>query len=144
MPKAKQKAKPTPKASVSKVVTQLKKKKSAAEKELETVISTFLKDMKSKLDQINAVDSMLGQLSESQVTAEDKLKNKLMAKKRETLVATVYELLKDKPMHYSELLGTLDKMGMAVKGKNPEANILSVLSRDERFVRVQRGVYKAG
>jgi len=51
------------------------------------------------------------------------------------------QLMEKKPLHYSDIYKLLVKNGIPVPGKNPEANLLTQISRDERFVRVSPGTY---
>lgn len=44
-------------------------------------------------------------------------------------------------VHYQELLATLNSRGINVPGRDPGANLIAHLTRDERFVRTGRGTY---
>lgn len=46
-----------------------------------------------------------------------------------------------KSMHYNELTQVLKFKGVLIPGKNPAANLLAHISRDERFVRTAPGTY---
>lgn len=46
-----------------------------------------------------------------------------------------------KSIHYNELTQNLMSKGVLIPGKNPAANLLSHISRDERFVRTGPGTY---
>lgn len=56
-----------------------------------------------------------------------------------------YEILADrpeqKPIHYRDLADLIMAEGEFIPGRNPAANLISHLSRDERFVRTGRGTY---
>ena len=114
---------------------QLLEKKAVLSKEIEMDMAAFQKQLKVKVDTLNAVEEVLS-------TFNDNIVSKTVSKeKKKTLVEMTYSLLKRKPMHYQDLLKALQKAGYLTEGKNPEAHILSLLSRDSRFERVKRGVY---
>ena len=46
-----------------------------------------------------------------------------------------------RPAYYKDLARHLEHSGVRIPGQNPEANLLSYLSRDGRFKRVKRGTY---
>ena len=54
-----------------------------------------------------------------------------------------YEVLKDKgtPFYYRDLVEYLQSNGVIVPGKDPAANLIAHISRDNRFVRIARGTY---
>ena len=56
-----------------------------------------------------------------------------------------FEYLEDagtkKPVHYRELASKLLSRGTVITGKDPAANLLSHINRDERFVRTAPGTY---
>lgn len=56
-----------------------------------------------------------------------------------------YEFLKNdqdqKPYHYSVITKNLLSQGALIPGKNPAANLLTHISRDDRFVRTASGTY---
>ncbi len=58
---------------------------------------------------------------------------------------TAYKFLtksKDKtPTHYKELANQIMASGVGIPGKDPAANLLTHLNRDNRFVRVAPGTY---
>jgi hypothetical protein len=43
--------------------------------------------------------------------------------------------------HYMEILQALEERGVHVGGKNPGVNLLTQIKRDNRIVRVSKGVY---
>ena len=45
------------------------------------------------------------------------------------------------PIHYRELTNAIMADGNLISGKDPAANLLSHIGRDERFVRVSSGTY---
>jgi len=45
------------------------------------------------------------------------------------------------PIHYRELTNAIMADGKLIAGKDPAANLLSHIGRDERFVRVSSGTY---
>jgi len=45
------------------------------------------------------------------------------------------------PTHYHDLANALISKGIQIPGRNPAANLLSHISRDERFVRTAPGTY---
>ena len=45
------------------------------------------------------------------------------------------------PIHYHDLANALMSKGTQIPGQNPAANLLSHISRDERFVRTAPGTY---
>ena len=53
------------------------------------------------------------------------------------------ELLQDSEsgVHYQALLSALNEKGVNVPGREPGANLIAHLTRDERFVRTGRGMY---
>ena len=56
-----------------------------------------------------------------------------------------YELLSElesnEPQHYRELYKIFIVKGIPISGKDPAANLLTHISRDDRFVRVAPGTY---
>ncbi len=46
-----------------------------------------------------------------------------------------------KPMHYTDIFNGVLSSGKSIPGKNPAANLLTHMSRDERFVRISSGTY---
>jgi hypothetical protein len=56
-----------------------------------------------------------------------------------------YEVLaqqvEPEPIHYRELAQLITAEGKLIPGQDPAANLVSHLSRDERFMRVARGTY---
>jgi hypothetical protein len=53
----------------------------------------------------------------------------------------VMSQLPPEPMHYRELASKIMAAGKYIPGQDPAANLISHLSRDERFVRTDRGTY---
>lgn len=51
-------------------------------------------------------------------------------------------LLVAKRLHYADIYKQLFKRGVQIKGKNPKQNLISYLSRDERFIRTGKGFYE--
>ena len=54
------------------------------------------------------------------------------------------ELIEDtnkNPIHYRDLYNRIISKGIPISGKDPEANLLTHISRDTRFVRVSSGTY---
>lgn len=47
------------------------------------------------------------------------------------------------PLYYEMLLDQLRQRGITVPGRNPGANLIAHMTRDERFKRVGRGTYAA-
>jgi len=45
------------------------------------------------------------------------------------------------PVYYQDLYEAMRERGIMVPGKNPVANLVSQMGRDDRFVRVGRGTY---
>ncbi|MCP3681859.1 MAG: hypothetical protein GY861_04140 [bacterium] len=45
------------------------------------------------------------------------------------------------PVYYKEIANTLMSNGVFIPGKDPAANLLAHINRDERFSRVGRGIY---
>jgi hypothetical protein len=64
---------------------------------------------------------------------------------RKSVSDMAYELLADRPeqepIHYRDLADLIMAEGEFIPGRNPGANLISHLSRDERFVRTGRGTY---
>jgi hypothetical protein len=46
-----------------------------------------------------------------------------------------------KPIHYRDLVDLIMAEGKLIPGRDPGANLISHMSRDERFVRTGRGMY---
>jgi len=46
-----------------------------------------------------------------------------------------------KPAHYSKITKNIMAQGILIPGKNPAANLLTHISRDDRFVRTSSGTY---
>jgi len=51
------------------------------------------------------------------------------------------ELNEKKALHYNEIYNLITSKGIPVPGKNPEANLLTQISRDSRFIRTAPGTY---
>lgn len=54
-----------------------------------------------------------------------------------------YELIKDggQPLYYKDLADRLIDAGLPIPGRDPQANLLSYVVRDQRFQRISRGTY---
>ncbi len=59
------------------------------------------------------------------------------------MTGAAFEILKSsgKPAHYTDLVGRLEEAGVEVPGRQPGANLIAHLSRDNRFIRVGSGIY---
>jgi hypothetical protein len=62
---------------------------------------------------------------------------------RQTASETVVEELavSGRPIHISELLRTLQTRNVALPGAGTQANLISILVRDDRVIRTSRGMY---
>lgn len=60
-----------------------------------------------------------------------------------TDIAEVYlkKNSKNKPIHYRDLAKKIQSGGYHIPGKDPAANLLSQINRDDRFIRVSSGTY---
>ena len=45
------------------------------------------------------------------------------------------------PLHYRDLANLIQSKGFYIPGKDPAANLLSQINRDDRFIRVSSGTY---
>ena len=65
--------------------------------------------------------------------------------RKKSVPEMAYEILADRPeqkaIHYRDLADLIMAEGEFIPGRNPAANLISHLSRDERFVRTGRGTY---
>jgi hypothetical protein len=60
-------------------------------------------------------------------------------------IEAAHDLLLEKGrLHYLDLARALREAGVFIPGMKPEANLLAHMSRDERFTKVDRGVYEVG
>lgn len=58
------------------------------------------------------------------------------------LEASIEELTKaGRPLHISELFRTLQQRGVSIPGSGQQANLISLLTRDDRIYRPERGFY---
>ena len=60
-----------------------------------------------------------------------------------SITDSAFSLLQEshQPMHYKDIAGVLQGRGVHISGVDPAATLLSRISRDDRFKRVQRGTY---
>lgn len=60
-----------------------------------------------------------------------------------SITDTAWAVLNDlcRPAHYRSLAEGVQRRGVVIPGRDPAANLLSYLSRDGRFKRVNRGTY---
>lgn len=61
----------------------------------------------------------------------------------DSLADAAYEAVKEigEPVYYKDLAEHLVGIGVAIPGRDPKANLLSYIARDERFKRIKRGTY---
>ena len=54
-----------------------------------------------------------------------------------------WRLIKDigQPVYYKDLAERLRESGVTIPGRDPQANLLSYIARDQRFKRIARGTY---
>ena len=66
-----------------------------------------------------------------------------LATSRQAAIETVVEELavSGRPVHISELLRTLQTRNVALPGAGTQANLISILVRDDRVIRTSRGMY---
>jgi hypothetical protein len=89
--------------------------------------------------QLKNIDELLAM--EGETSAPKGLGESLPA--ASTFLDAAAEVIRDggSGVHYKGLLEQLNKHGVNVPGRDPAANLLAHLGRDERFVRVGRGTY---
>ena len=129
----------------------------AALKQLDTSISRVQEEYSAKLDQLQVKKKQLGEALrhiEALLRFEGHYVNDsqcLDNKSSEggiavgtSLTDAAFLLLKEvhQPLHYKEIAAKLLDRSVFIPGKNPEATLLSRISRDSRFKRAKkRGVY---
>lgn len=150
---------------VVKVMAQTKERLGSELKGLKEEINHYQEQLEVKIQEVQKLDAMMneiqgmsiasGQQSTMKTTNKPKGRRKksatvsskdiqqdLQQYKQNTIIGTMIEMLKDRPMHYKELIENLREVGFPMDGKRPEATMVALLSRDQRFERVQRGVYQ--
>lgn len=102
-------------------------------------IRELFKQVESKQEQIKSITQLL---AAEDLLIDDSDLAELVDASIEDLT---YELLRSdpdrKPYHYKVITKNLLSQGVLIPGKDPAANLLSHISRDERFVRTASGTY---
>lgn len=62
---------------------------------------------------------------------------------KHSVVDAAYELVSagGQPLYYKDLADRLIDAGVSIPGRDPQANLLSYIVRDQRFQRIARGTY---
>ena len=107
--------------------------------ELQNTIGSLFEQIETKQDQAQHIIHLLAAEGYS-------LNDQDLVTLGQFQVADVANELLDKSsdqvvVHYRALTETLQAEGILIPGKDPAANLLSHISRDERFVRVAPGTY---
>jgi len=123
-------------------VIELKKKLSLIQEE----ISLLQKSVKDTLDKIEekqkAVEHIVKLLEIEGEGLNDSTINDFINKSISDFAYEHFsELEEKKPLHYRDLYNGLIAKGIPISGKDPAANLLTHVSRDNRFVRVAPGTY---
>jgi DNA gyrase/topoisomerase IV subunit A len=79
--------------------------------------------------------------SEGEQLQDSELANLAYVEIAESAYQYLNSLEDQKPLHYTEIAKTVMSQGILISGKNPAANLLSHISRDDRFIRTAPGTY---
>lgn len=114
--------------------------------ELKSDIDEFQKRVQAIFDQIDHKQKQAQHIIELlKIEGIEPNKDKLESLGQVSVADLAYQNLSQKdshqPIHYRELANTIMADGNLIPGKDPAANLLSHISRDERFVRVASGTY---
>jgi hypothetical protein len=113
--------------------------------QLKAQIEPLDAQLRHKQEELAAVESLLAlQHADPDAQAATLPSPQLTAQRATSVISdAVYELLQTErvPAHYREIHARLCERGAHVPGRNPAANLLTHIARDERFVRVGRGTY---
>jgi hypothetical protein len=98
--------------------------------------------LKAKQDQLQALDQLLAVITADQAQ-EDKSEPASVPQDAGSFLAAAAAILAELggPLHYKALFVEVRNRGAHVPGRNPEANLLAHMTRDDRFVWVGRGTY---
>lgn len=106
---------------------------------LQNEIQEMFKKIETKQEQLESIIKLLA--AEGDKNADKELSNLLDV----SIADIVFEFLRNangkKPTHYQNLADAIMAQGILIAGKNPAANLLSHISRDNRFVRTAPGTY---
>jgi len=105
-------------------------------------IGVFESRLTLKENQLRNLDDLLV-LENGQVSRGEPGAAVAPERRASSLTNHVHQVLADlgKPIHYRELVRLLAEQQVHVPGKDPGANLIAHISRDERFARVGRGTY---
>jgi hypothetical protein len=123
-------------------ILELKNKLSQIQEEI-THLQKLVENSLEKIDKQQKVAEHIIRLLEIEGVALEDSKiadfiNKSYSDLAFDLLATMD---KREPQHYREIYKAFVSKGIPISGKDPAANLLTHISRDERFVRVAPGTY---
>lgn len=140
---------------VKEIIEEMKKEKKRLSMEMEhlkkeiILKKQYIKEKEERIQKIKELMNKLTSQNSKERTNEKKPKAKkitmteLRKCKRKTMVETIQEMLRNREMHYKDIIYNLRLLGFTLETKQPELNIVSLLCRDDRFVRVGKGTYTA-
>ena len=151
---------PNLKNQINKVLGEMRRTKERLVKEVESLtkeINLKGKYLQEKQEEIKNTEIIIAKMDNQNKTsnfAEVKKsfnqlkkratkinKTELKRCKKDTMVETIYSMLQGRELHYKEVIDNLRLIGYPLDAKQPELNIASLLCRDDRFVRVGKGIY---
>lgn len=123
--------------SIRAVLETLKKEEAVLRDRLEPLTAEW----RQKQEQIAAVERALVLLESEPSDGRHNVALPEGNSKRPADVA--YRVLADakQPLQYLRLLSLMETTGFTMKGTNPGANLLAHIGRDERIIRVGKGMY---
>ena len=105
---------------------------------LKKQLSSLMEDISKREVQLRNIDSLLESEGYTPPIQQD-----LNPRKDDSISDHAFTVLKEtnQPWYYKELADKLKEIGVHIPGQDRAANLLSHISRDERFERVKRGTY---
>ena len=89
--------------------------------------------------QLRNLDELLSMESIGDIADDDEVATRGSAGFLDTAADVIREA--KAPVHYQELLKQVNGKGVNVPGRDPAANLIAHIGRDQRFVRTGRGTY---
>jgi len=102
-------------------------------------VQELLKAISFREEQIEYIRKLLG--AEGVSLNSDELNNTLFMSVSDMAYEVLSKQQESLPKHYRELAEMIFAEGKLIPGKDPAANLIAHLSRDERFVRTAPGTY---
>ena len=114
------------------------------QKQIQEEISSLQAEIKNRFELINNKQEQLSHVVKLLMAEGDEFVDpELTGVLEESIADIAYEYMRgmNNPLHYSEMAKGIMSKGILIPGKNPEANLLSHIGRDNRFVRTSPGTY---